>query len=177
MSGSTMFKISKIVTVITILIGFVGCAQHLVIEQYPMKPGMVPEFSGNQPVALVNAQANTDNVNAGSASMVKYTANTHQVTETAIQVLETELEKRNIDTSEDADKQLRLAVQDATIVYGFGTYRCILHLKAETGDGYNGNFEGNNVSPHNPERACGGSVLRAVAAMLNDDKILAYLRH
>jgi len=177
MSGATMFKMSRIVTVITILIGFSGCAQHLVIDQYPMKPGMVPEFRGSQPVALVNAQANKENMKAGSASMVKYTANAHQVTDTAIQVLEAELEKRNIDTSEDADKQLRLAVYDLHIVYGFGTYRCILLLKAKTGDGYNGSFEGNNVSPHNPERSCGGSVLSAVAAMLNDDTILAYLKH
>ena len=177
MSGATMLKMSRIVTLITMITVFSGCAQHLVIDQYPMKPGMVPDFRGGQPLALLNAQANMENVNAGSASMVKYTANTHQVTDTAIKVLKTELEKRNIHTSEDADKQLRLAVLDIAIVYGFGTYRCILHLEAETGDGYNGNFEGNNVSGHNPERACGGSVLRAVAAMLNDDTILDYLKY
>jgi hypothetical protein len=176
MSGATMLKMSRIVALITILIAFSGCAQHLVIDQYPMKPGMVPEFRGGQPVALVNAQANTENVNAGSASMVKYTANTHQVTDTAIQVLETELEKRNINTSEDADKQLRLAIQDVSIVYRF-RYRCIMHLKAETGDGCIREFEGNNVSWENAWRACGGAVLRAVAAMLNDDAILAYLRY
>ena len=108
--------------------------------------------------------------------MVTYTASTHQVTDTAIQVLETELEKRNINISEDADKQLRLAIQGVSIVYPFGYYRCILLLKAETGDGYIGNFEGNNVAGK-PERSCGGAVLRAVAAMLNDDAILAYLRY
>jgi hypothetical protein len=176
MPGATMLKMSRIVTLVAILIGFSGCAQHLVIDQYPMKPGMVPEFRGDQPVALENIQTNKENVNAGSASMVKYTANTHQVTDTAIQVLATELEKRNISISEDADKQLRLAIQDVTIVYGFASYRCIMHLKAETGDGYISDFEGNNVSGHNPERACGGAVLRAVAAMLNDDTIVAYLK-
>jgi CO/xanthine dehydrogenase Mo-binding subunit len=176
MSGKTMLKMSTIVTLITILIGFSGCTQHLVIEQYPMKPGMVPEFRGGQPVALVNAQTNKENVNAGSASMVKYTANTHQVTDTAIQVLKTELEKRNISTSEDAEKQLRLAIQDVTISYAFN-YRCILHLRAETGDGYVRDFEGNNDSWRNAWTACGGAVLRAVAAMLNDDTILGYLKH
>jgi hypothetical protein len=175
MSGPTMLKMSRIVFLITILIGFSGCTQHLVIDQYPMKAGMIPDFRGGQPVALVNAQENKENVNAGSASMVKYTANTHQVTDTAIQVLQTELEKRNINTSDDADKQLRIAVHDVSVVYPFATYRCILFLKAETGDGYSGDFEGNNVSPHNPERACGGAVLRAVAAMLNDDAIQDYL--
>jgi hypothetical protein len=177
MLGTMMLKMFRIVSLITILIGFSGCAQHLVIQEYPMKPGMVPEFRGIQPVALVNVQTSKENVNAGSASMVKYTANLHQVTDVAIQVLETELEKRNMDISEDADKQLRLAIQDVTIVYGFASYRCIMHLEAETGDGYMHDFEGNNVSGHNPERACGGAVLRAVAAMLNDDTILAYLKH
>jgi hypothetical protein len=141
-----------------------------------MKPGMVPEFSGDQPVELVNAQDNKENVNAGSASMVKYTANRHQVTDTAIQVLATELEKRNISISNDADKQLRLAIQDVTIVYVFN-YRCILHLRAETGDGYIRDFEGNNDSWRNAWTACGGAVLSAVAAMLNDDTILGYLKH
>ena len=171
-----MLKMSTIVTLIAVLIGFSGCAQHLVIDQYPMKPGMVPEFSGDQPVELVNAQDNKENVNAGSASMVKYTANRHQVTDTAIQVLATELEKRNISISNDADKQLRLAIHDVSIVYPFAHFRCVLHLKAETGNGYIGDFEGNNVAGQ-PERACGGAVLRAVAAMLNDDTILAYLKH
>ena len=176
MPGAMTHKMSRMIILIAVLIGFSGCTQHLVIDQYPMKQGMVPEFRGVQPVALVNAQTNKENVNAGSASMVKYTANTHQVTDVAIQVLKTELEKRNIDTSEDADKQLRLAIQDVTIVYGFASYRCIMHLKAETSDGYMRDFEGNNVSGHNPERACSGAVLRAVAAMLNDDTIVAYLK-
>jgi len=176
MPGARMLKMSRIVTLIAILIGFSGCAQHLVIGEYRMKPGMVPEFSGGKPVALVNAQDNTGNVMIGSASGVKYTTSTHQVTNAAIQMLETELEKRNINTSEDADKQLRLAIHDVSIVYPFAHFRCILHLKAEKGDGYIGDFEGNNVAGK-PERACGGAVLRAVAAMLNDDAILDYLRY
>jgi hypothetical protein len=98
------------------------------------------------------------------------------MTNAAIQMLETELGKRNISTSEDADKQLRLAIHDVSIVYPFAHFRCVLHLKAETGNGYIGDFEGNNVAGQ-PERACGGAVLRAVAAMLNDDTILAYLKH
>ena len=176
MSGATMLKMTRIVTLITILIVFSGCTHHLVIDQYPMKPGMVPEFEGGQPIALMNAQDNMKNVMIGSASGVKYTTSTHQMTDAALQMLETELEKRNISTSEDADKQLRLAIHDVSIVYPFGYFRCILHLKAETGDGYIGDFEGNNVAGK-PQRSCGGAVLRAVAAMLNDETILAYLKY
>jgi len=176
MSGATMHKISRIVTLIAILIAFSGCTQHLVIGEYPMKPGMVPEFSGSEPLALVNAQDNTGNVMIGSASGVKYTTSTHQMTNAAMEMLETELEKRNISTHEDADKQLRLAVHDVSIVYPFAHFRCVLHLKAETGGGYIGDFEGNNVAGQ-PERACGGAVLRAVAAMLNDAAIQDYLRY
>jgi hypothetical protein len=171
MLRATMLKMSRIVSLIAILIGFSGCTQHLVIGEYPMKPGMVPEFSGGQPVALVNAQDNTGNVMIGSASGVKYTTSTHQMTNAAIQMLETELGKRNVSTGEDAEKQLRLAIHDVSIVYPFAYFRCVLHLKVETGDGYIGDFEGNNVAGK-PERACGGAVLRAVAAMLNDDTIL-----
>jgi hypothetical protein len=176
MLGETTLKMSRLITLIAILIGFSGCTQHLVIHQYPMKPGMVPEFSGSQPVELVNAQDNTGNVMIGSASGVKYTTSTHQMTNAAMRMLGTELEKGNISTSEDADKQLRLAIHDVSIVYSKPHFRCVLHLKAETGNGYIGDFEGNHVA-RQPERACGGAILRAVAAMLNDDAILAYLKH
>jgi len=142
-----------------------------------MKPGMVPEFTGSQPVALVNAQDNNENTILYSNKMGdKITASMHQMTDTAIQVLETELEKRNIDNSENADKQLRLAVHDVTMTMPHPwALRCTLHLKAETADGNISEYEA--INNGNINRACGGAVLRAVAAMLNDDTIQYYLKN
>jgi hypothetical protein len=53
--------------------------------------------------------------------------------------------------------------------------RVILTLSAETGDGYIGTYTGNNQSPANINRAADGAVMRAVAEMLRDGKIVDYL--
>ena len=78
---------------------------------------------------------------------------------------------------ENAQKELKLTVTQARLYWGFSAIRCIVYLKVETGDGYSNEFEGNNASPATLYRACDGAITRAVAAMLNDDMILNYIKY
>jgi len=139
-----------------------------------MKEGMVPNFVGRQPVNIINAQDSAEEVLIGQVLVAhKYLANLQKWTDTAVKVLRSELHERNIETSIEAEKKIKLAIIDVDL----GFSGCTLNLKVETDDGYTRVFTGDNNSPWTPDRACGGAVLRAVAAMLNDDTILAYLKH
>ena len=180
MSRPLFFRASKIVIVFILLIGFFGCTRHYVPKQYPLKPGMAPEFSGSNAITVVNAQSSPGKAGKeeflGSVGAVTWRGDLQKWTDTAVGLLKTELEKRGFNVTENAPKKLKLTITRANIYQGFAAIRSILYLKVETGDGYSREFEGNNASPWTLYRACDGAVTRAVGAMLNDDKILSYLK-
>ena len=176
MSGAKSFRIFKIIVIFVLLIAFMGCSKVYKPSQYPLKTGMIPEFRGGQPVNILNVQTNTRKIMLCREGYTNVYGNLHDWTETAVGLLKTELEKRDIVVAEDAPKVLKLAVNKANIYPGFCSMRCILYLKVETGDGYIAEFEGNNLSPWDYKRASSGAMTRAVGAMLNDNKILNYLK-
>lgn len=176
MSGSLLFRPWKVVIVFILLTGFSGCTHYYVPKQYPMKPGMVPEFSASQRVTIINAQTSKGKILIGAQAGHKWIGDLQKWTDTAAGLLKTELEKRGATVTEGAPKVIKLAITKANLYWGVLQIRCILYLEAETGDGYTGEFEGNNASGWTLYRACDGAVTRAVAAMLNDDKILSYIK-
>ncbi|NVM20743.1 MAG: hypothetical protein HWN68_03050 [Desulfobacterales bacterium] len=176
MAELTMFRPCKMLLILILLITCSGCSTRYVPQPYPIKPEMVPNLSAAQAVAIVNVQTDTKfKVPIGPDGHMK--GNLREWTDTAVEVLKTELKKNDITISEDAPKVLKLSV---TKVYMFcGTMwnaRCILYLKVETGDGYAKEFEGNNFSLEGFKGASPFAVTKAVAAMLNNDKILSYLK-
>lgn len=167
----------KLLVLLLILIGFAGCTHRVSVEQYPMKEGMVTAFLGEAPVHVINAQDSTDEELIGQIGFHKYVANLHEWTDTAIKVLKTELHDRNIVTNTEAEKTFKLAMTDVNFYQGAFSLRCKLDLKVETADGDTMEFTGDNNSPWSLHRACGGAVVRAVAAMLNHPNILYYFKN
>ena len=176
MSAPISIVSRKLLVLLLILCGFVGCTYHVTVKQYPMKEGMVPDFVGQQPVNVINAQSSAGEILVGQAAGYRYYTDLQKCTDTAIKVLENELDERNIVTTSEAEKKIILAITEVNVHAGFSHFRCTLNLKVETGDGYTRVFIGDDKTYMFPERACGAAILRAVAAMLNDDTILAYLK-
>jgi len=180
--GETMFASSslrlwKVLVVLPMLMGFAGCTHYIAAPAIPMKPGMVPEFTGSGPIVVNNVQNATGQILIGANNEYnKFTASLSQFSDQAKGLLETELKKRNVNVAFEGGKRLNLAVTRVNLLFGFGRVRCVLSLVVETGDGYTHEYVGNNASPAGVYRACGGAITRAVAAMLNDESILAYLR-
>ena len=177
MSDLTSIGSRKLLVLLLILIGFAGCTHRIPVEQYPMKEGMVTASLGEGPVHVINAQDSTGEELIGQMGFHKYLANFHEWTDTAIRVLETELHDRNIMTTTEAEKKLKLAITDVNFYPGGFSIRCKLELEVETGDGDTIEFTGDNNSPWTLYRACGGAVVRAVAEMLNHPNILHYLQN
>lgn len=167
----------KLLVLLLILVGFVGCTHMVSVEQYPMKEGMVTGFYGDQPVNVINAQDAAGLELIGQIGFHKYVANYQEWTDIAIKVLKTELQDRNIMITPEAEKTFKLAITDGNIYQGAFSVRCKLDLKVETADGDTMEFTGDNNSPWTLYRACGGAVVRAVAAMLNHPNILYYLKN
>lgn len=167
----------RLLVLLIILIGFAGCTHRVSVEQYPMKEGMVTATLGEGPVSVINVKDAMGEELIFQMGFHKYFANLHEWTDTAIKVLEKELHDRNIMTTPEAEKKLKLAITDVNLYQGAFAFRCKLDLQVETGAGDNMEFVGDNNSPWTLYRACGGAVVRAVAAMLNHPNILYYLKN
>jgi hypothetical protein len=138
---------------------------------------MVSDFSCHDSVAVTNAHESGKMILIGSQGAHKWMGDMQLWTDTAVGVLENELQLRGIKVTGESTKELKLTVTHANVYWGFAAIRCILSLKVEAGEGYTNTFEGNNSSPWTLYRACDGAVTRAVEAMLNDENILKYLKY
>ena len=108
---------------------------------------MVREFNVSGNVSIVNAHTPAKEIQiSSSASGLKVIADLHQWTDTAVDLLKTELENRGMVVADGEQKELRLAITDAKVYMGFWLMRCILYLKVETGDGYVNEFKANKAS-------------------------------
>jgi hypothetical protein len=175
MGNPKLFVQFRIMALLVLSALFMGCTHYYAPRQYPIKPEMIPEFSGSGAVSVINGYAAPKVLLIGSQGAHTYKGDMQKWTETAVGLLESELEKRGFNTMQEAAKKLKLVVTRANLYWGFAAIRCILYLEVETGDGYANEYEGNNASGWTLYRACDGAVTRAIAAMLKDEKILTYL--
>jgi len=145
-------------------------------KEIPIKPGMFlkPEFDIVNEVALVNTQTDIFQHPLGEYTHT-WTGNLRLWTDTAIAVLKTELEKKDVTVREDAGKMLMLAVTHAKLFWGFRVVECTLTLQVATRDGYIATFEVTTKSKDLHD-SCDSAITKAVAKMFDDDKIRKYLR-
>ena len=175
MGKTILLRQSGIVALLVLSALFMGCTHYYAPTQYPIKPQMIPEFSGSGAVTVVNGYAAPKVLLIGAQGAHTWKGDMQKWTDTAVGLLKSELEKRGFNVTQGAPKELKLVVTRANLYWGFAAIRCILFLDVETSDGYANEYEGNNASGWTLYRACDGAVTRAIAAMLKDEKILAYL--
>lgn len=177
MIGYLKHRTYKLCMILILLFFTFGCTHYYVPREYPVRPGMVPDFSSNNSVKVINAYSSGKIVFMGAGGIHKWMGDLRLWTDTSIKVLKNELQLKKISVTGESSKELRVAVTHANIYFGFSSIRCILSLKVDTGDGYSKEFEGNNTSPWTLYRACDGAVTKAVELMLNDEEILNYIKY
>lgn len=175
MGKTILLRQYRIVALLVLSAFFMGCTHYYAPKQYPINRQMIPEFSGSGAVTVVNGYAAPKVLLIGAQGAHTWKGDMQKWTDTAVGLLKSELEKRGFDVTQGAPKELRLVVTRANLYWGFAAIRCILFLEVKASDGYANEYEGNNASGWTLYRACDGAVTRAIAAMLKDEKILAYL--
>lgn len=169
--------VGKIIILLFLFTLPAACTHYYVPNQYPVKPGMVPDFTGQKSIRIINAQETSNVQLFYLAGFHKYLGDMRLWTDTAVGLLQSELGKRNIQVTNTAAKTIKLKITHANVYQGFASFRCILALEVETSTGYKKTFEGNNTSPWTAYRACDGAVTLAVTAMLNDNEILRFIKY
>ncbi len=177
MSKKSYTGVIKVILLISIIALSFGCSHYYVPSQYPVKAGTVPDYAGQKSIHIINAHK-TSNVKLLAAQGIhKYLGDMQLWTDTAVGVLQSELESKNIQVTDTANKFISLKITHANAYWGFATIRCIVTLEVETSAGHKKTFEGNNTSPWTLYRACDGAVTRAIIAMLNNDEILRFIKY
>jgi hypothetical protein len=164
-----------LLSILLILLVTLGCTHHYVPEPDTFKLDDIHEFSSKNSISLENAQFATEEVLYASTMGHDEYANLPAWTDTAIAITQRELSKRGMHVADNQSKKLKLSVNSVKGTFRPLSIRVIMTLSAETGDGYVGTYTGNNQSPANLYRAADGAVMRAVAEMLRDGKIVEYL--
>ncbi|MBW1849278.1 MAG: hypothetical protein JRJ27_19605 [Deltaproteobacteria bacterium] len=177
MSKISYAGVSKIILLLFIFSLPSACSHYYVPKQHPVKAGMVPDFTGQKSIHIINAHETSNIKLFYVAGFHKYLGDMQLWTDTAVGVLRSELEIRNIPVKDTASKTITLKIAHANAYQGFASIRCIVTLEVETSEGHRKTFEGNNTSPWTLWRACDGAVTLAVTAMLNDDEILRFLKY
>ena len=99
------------------------------------------------------------------------------MTDAAIELARQALEKRGVMVENNGAKTLRLAVVNVEHIPAMWIFRIVVDLQVEYGDGARLLFKGDNSTGGHMFRAYNGALMKAVAAMLNDAEIRAYLEH
>ena len=160
---------------ITTLMMFGGCSHYYVPDASTFKLDAIKEFSSSNSISILNAQTSTKNVLLATNMGHRFYGNLQSWTETAITITQRELINRGMKIEKDVPKILNLSIESAEGTFGAWVLRFEITLKVETGDGYVQTYLGDNRSPATLFRAADGAVMRAVAEMLKDEHIIAYL--
>jgi hypothetical protein len=162
------------ITIILMILS--ACTHHITPVEYPVDPLMIPEFSGNNPIKINNAQQQTEEILLGTNIGHQFRGKLIEFTDTAIATLKTELDKRGIPITNDAEKVLNLCVTKVNFKSRFTGFWCDVEIKVETGDGYIAQVDGHDSNAWILFPAIHGALNHAVVAVLNDDKVLEYLK-
>lgn len=161
-----------------ILLYSCGSTSSVIPTPQTVNPNRVLDIKLNNKIKIVNIQQSKTNVPIGVMSFTNFEANLNEWTDKAIQLLKSELQKRGGEITEDGLTVLSLSVLTAhveTRSAGSGT-RCRLTLHVKTGDGYSTDISVVNNAGIGVDRPAGGAITLAITELLNDEKILHYLR-
>jgi hypothetical protein len=175
-------KMSKVVASLATVFLFAGCIATYTIpppRQVAIEGGRVAEVLGGGPVGVTNAQTNTEYlICLGNLNRNTLKANLRAWTDTAVGVLSSELNRRSIPVTDDAEKELKLAIVEIQHIDNSFTSGFLVKIRVQTGDGYSIMHQSEATSFNGGGgfgKAAAVAVARTVAEVLNDTSIRKYL--
>lgn len=153
-----------------------GCSITYRAGIYPIPSDLkVDEFQGEGEPVSINSEAIEGVKYIGTASPYSHYADIKQVTDVTVSFLGAELSKRGFSVQRDAKKSITLNVTEMNLTYTIGSYHCNMKIEYATSDGYKRIFYPYN-SGGTYNRACNGAITRGVVDLLNDKKLIDFLK-
>jgi hypothetical protein len=156
------------------LVAFAGCTLRYAPNPPPIESGVVKDLKASGPIQFQNIQSTTAE---RDLRVPPYTVkvNLYQYTESVIRLIRRALEEKGISFSNNAEKVVRLAVIDVTMVpLAGGRFRCALNLTVETALTGPKGMEASARS-WNFQKAIDYAIADAAVLILNNEEIGKYL--
>jgi hypothetical protein len=173
----SLFKVGGfIIGVTTFAFLMTGCSITYRAGIYPIPSDLkVKEFRGEGEFISINNEAAEGAKYIGTASPYTHYADMKQVTDVTASFLGAELSKRGFSVQRDAIKTITLNVIEVNLTYTIAVYHCNMKMEYATSDGYKRIiFPYNSGGTYN--RACNGAVTRGIVDLLNDSKLIDFLK-
>jgi len=154
------------------LVLLAGCTLQYVPKPSPEELIVVPVFQPGQPVAIVTKTAPREVLIPIPPYDLK--VDFRKYADSAIQLLQSELQKRGGVVQESSAREIRFDLTDMRVVPGAGRMRCVINFTVATGDGYLRGLEASGTS-WNFETAIDSAIVETVKAILTDDRVRKYL--
>ncbi|MDH3760741.1 MAG: hypothetical protein OEU50_07125 [Gammaproteobacteria bacterium] len=179
-----MKTITNLCLIIAVAILLSSCAIN---HHYTPKPDTHPldtitqEFTSNKTLSLFNEQKdNSEQLYYENWSgKQRYHANYLTWTDVAIQILNRELTARNATIDESAEESIKLAIVNVSAIADTTTVESQIKLRVNLSNGYSASYSGINSVVFlgwDSKRQIDGALMRAIAAMLSDPKVVDFLR-
>lgn len=154
-----------------------GCAKTYRAAIYPIPPVFkVKEFQGQGEAVSIRSEPMEGEIFIGTIGGSRsYYADIKQVSDVIASFLAEELSKRGFLVQRDAPKSITLNVYKINLGIYLELYRCNIKMFYRTSDGFGREFLAYNAG-WNPDRACNGAITRGVADLLNDEKLIDFLK-
>ena len=178
-----MKLIIKLLFTTTILVFLSSCAINTHYTPKPDTHSLDPiaqEFTSNKTLSVVNEQMdNSEQLYWENWSgKRRFHANHQKWTDVAIQVLNRELNARNATITEGTEDSIGLAIVNVKLIPHTATIESQVTLQVNLSNGYSESYLGINsvvFLGHDYKRQMDGAIMRAVAAMLSDPKVVAFV--
>ena len=176
LSENSMHVFNNFTSIFVTLLFLGGCSLeiHHTPNSSTYELDTIPEFSSVKTITLGNNQA-SNVVLIRTIGGHKHYGDLQIWTDTAIEITQRELTKRGMNVVTDSPKTLGLSIETVEVNPGFWVVRCDITLKVETSEGYVYTYMGDGTSQY-MHRTFDGAIMRAVAEMLRDNNIVAYLK-
>lgn len=136
-----------------------------------MKSGMVTNFRSNSSINIVNEQ----DIQSAKVENSLLNVDLHKATESTINLLESELNKKGIKNNKDSKKKIFVSVENFYFSDYFMVVGCTSTIKVKTSDGTTKTFQEHNNSGIGLAQACNFAITKTIASIINDEYIRSFI--
>ena len=167
------YKVNYFLVIVSLFLS--ACSHTYVPNPNTFRMDPVHKFVSKNTITIINDQHDTSVVNLGGAGVHSVYGNLHDWTEIAIVLANNTVQEHGMAVTEQGNKILKLKIDKAKMYVEGGMSRSNVQLSVMAGNGYEQIYFAENRSPETMFRASDGAVMRVVAKVFQDPRIIAYL--
>lgn len=175
-----MLKFARVVGCLFMLAVLNGCmSYHTNTKQSSLRSSEMMQFTSSQPIALQNVAPEVGETIIGKWVGWKVYGDYHKYTESCVNTLKAEFQRRGIPVAEGGGKSLDLKIISASSRQGAWLFEAKTTLWVKTGGGLERQYEGrqNYGNGYGTTAAIENAMGHCIEQMLNDKDIVDYLRN